>query len=217
MKTLSRLMLLCVVLCLVAFVASPYYKLYALKQAYDKGDYATIIGSVDFAALRPNIKEQLQNHVDDTIAQNLQIQSVAKVLGIDDGKLRNYALMFIDTAVDKAITTENFTALAQGDITKDSEAFLGGVAVVSGLVDTQKLITDFISTGDIDKAISNQKADIAKKALAMTGTPDKPQLAYCGLNCFRLSSQIKGKPITVIMQRHNLLDWKITNVLLPLP
>ena len=215
MKVLSRLIVFIIILGVVAFFASPYYKLYTLKNAYDNGDYTPIIAAVNFDQLRPNLKEQLQTKVDNTLADNAQLLGMAKLLGVNDGKLRNYAIGYIDTAVDKAITADNVSALVQGNVTKDSEPLLIGLALVGGLVDMGKLASDFMATGDLDQAVNKQKTDIATKALNATGTPDKPTLSYCGINCFNVTTVVKGKPVSVILHRHNGFDWQIDNVVLP--
>ena len=215
MKVLSRLILFIIILGVVAFFASPYYKLYTLKTAYDKGDYTPIIAAVNFEQLRPNLKEQLQNKVDNTLADNAQLVGMAKLLGADEGKLRNFAMGYIDNAVDKAITADNLTALVHGDVTKDSEPLLAGLALAGGLVDMGKLASDFMATGDLNQAVSKQKTAIAKKALSATGTPEKPELSYCGLNCFSVATRIKDKPVSIILHRHNGFDWQIDNVVLP--
>ena len=43
----------------------------------------------------------------------------------------------------------------------------------------------------------------------------EPSLSYCGINCFTISGQVKGYPITVEMQRQGFIDWQIVDVVLP--
>ena len=50
---------------------------------------------------------------------------------------------------------------------------------------------------------------------AAQGEDSEPSLSYCGINCFTISGQVKGYPITVEMQRQGFIDWQIIDVVLP--
>lgn len=214
MRTLVSWIIFLAMMVALAMFASPYYKLYTFKSAYDAGDYTPIIGSINFDTLRPNLKRQLHAKVDNIIATN-DLVPVLSLVGVGQGELKNFGVRYVDTAIDKAITKDNLTALAQGQLTKDSEPLLAGVAVATGLVDMPKLAKDYLSTGDISQAIESQKTDIAKKATAFVGTPSQPVLSYCGINCFSVATTIKERPITVMMSRVGLVEWQIDNVILP--
>lgn len=214
MKTLiSWTLFLTLMVAMVLFV-SPYYKLYTFKSAYDRGDYAPIIQSINFDALRPHLKHQLYAKVDTIIATH-ELTAMLSLVGVGQGELKNFGVRYVDTAIDKAITKNNLTALAQGQITKDSEPLLAGVALAMGLVDVPKLAKDYLSTGDIHQAVQHQKTAIAKKASHFVGTPTQPVFEYCGINCFSVATTIKGRPITVLMSRVGLVDWQIDGVVLP--
>jgi hypothetical protein len=47
------------------------------------------------------------------------------------------------------------------------------------------------------------------------GEDSEPSLSYCGINCFTISGQVKGYPITIEMQRQGFIDWQIIDVVLP--
>ena len=76
--------------------------------------------------------------------------------------------------------------------------------------------------GDVNAVVKNQiqnmmtkQADELEQHVAKGTDSDKPTLSYCGINCFTISGQVKGYPLTITMQRQGLIDWKIVNVLLP--
>ncbi|OPH35900.1 Protein of uncharacterised function (DUF2939) [Moraxella equi] len=215
---ITKLLLALVIIALVIVAGSPYYKLYTLKNAYDNGDYAPIINSIDFEMLRPSLKHQLITKTDNWLGSNDVVRGLSLfggLLGLDGAKLNTIAHSFINTAVDKGITPENLTRLAQGDVQPESEPMLVGIALFGGYVDTERLLTDYISTGDMNIAINNQKTAIATKASDNIGQPTQPKLSYCGLNCFEVATTIKDKPYTIVMHRHQVLDWQIVNVVLP--
>lgn len=129
---ITKLLLALVIIALVIVAGSPYYKLYTLKNAYDNGDYAPIINSIDFETLRPNLKHQLITKTDNWLGSNDVVQGLplfGGLLGLDGAKLNTIAHSFINTAVDKGITPENLTRLAQGDVQPEIEPMLVGIAL----------------------------------------------------------------------------------------
>ena len=76
--------------------------------------------------------------------------------------------------------------------------------------------------GDIDTVIKHQmqimmdkQAQTLEKHMAQGEDSNKPQLGYCGINCFSISGNVKGYPVTIEMQRQGFVEWKIVDVLLP--
>ncbi|WP_066804981.1 DUF2939 domain-containing protein [Moraxella oblonga] len=203
--------LLVVVIAVLVVALSPYYKLYTLKTAYEQGDYASMVNSVDFETLRPNLKHQFYEKFDGFVAQN-NLDQALSLFGVKPEQIHNYGVRFIDNAVDKAITPDNLTALATGNVNKDSEPLLIGIALVSGAVDVPKLVQSYFRTGNVEQAISEQKQQITKKTTT-TNSP-KPTFKYCGFNCFAIDTAIKNQPIRIIMTRHQVVDWRIDNVIL---
>lgn len=204
---------LLLVVFVVCFVGSPYYKLYVLKGAYDKGDYQPIVQSIDFQQLRPNLKHQLYPKIEQMINNN-QATAVLQVLGIKNATLKNAGIRLVDGAIDGAITADNLDKLARGEISKDSELLLAGVALMGGFIDVDKLLQDYLQTGDVNVAIRQQKTAIAKQFAARATVSAKPKLSYCGINCFYVQTDIKGYPVQVLLSRHGVFDWKIDDVLL---
>lgn len=214
MKKIIIFILLSLLTFVGCFFGSPYLKLYFLKSAYDKGDYQPIIQSIDFETLRPNLKTQLYERVDDAIADS-DVTQALQVLGVKPAILKNFGVSFVDGAIDGAITADNLDKLAHGQISKDSERLLAGVAFMGGFVDMDMLVQDYLKTGDVNVAISNQKVAIAKQFATQISVSAKPELNYCGINCFYVQTHIKGYPIKVLLSRYGVFDWQIDNVILP--
>ncbi|OXL15344.1 hypothetical protein CAN34_13795, partial [Psychrobacter sp. DAB_AL32B] len=66
-----------------------------------------------------------------------------------------------------------------------------------------------------DEQIMEKQADELEKQAAKGSDSEKPKLSYCGINCFNISGQVKGYPLTIEMQREGLIDWKIVDIVLP--
>ena len=62
--------------------------------------------------------------------------------------------------------------------------------------------------------MKKQAAELEQQA-AQGNDSEKPTLSYCGINCFDISGQVKGYPLTIEMQREGLIGWKIVDVVLP--
>ena len=96
-------------------------------------------------------------------------------------------------------------------------------AIASNQVNLKNLIQNLIiHRGDIDAVVKDQMQQVMQKQAAelekqaMQGNDsDKPALSYCGINCFTISGQIKGYPLTIEMQRQGLIEWKIVDIVLP--
>ena len=190
MKTIIKLCLALFVIVLVAAGVSPYYRLYQLKQAYDAKQYETLVAAVDFETLRPNLKTQLYDKASN-ITQNLTKELSA--LGLDESRVQAFANKMIDSTVDDTITHENAMRLARGEYRLGEQ--------VAGLV----MLTGWGADGDVSSGDPNQDSPDAKDY----------QLGYCGLNCFFVKTDIKGKMIEARLSRQGWFDWKIDNIILP--
>lgn len=216
MKKLFALLALLVVVFIAVYAGSPYYSAYQLKNAYDAKDGATIAAAIDYEQVRPSINKQLTSKFADTITK---YPLVAELGG---EPLTQAGNEFITRAVDGAITVENVDRLisTQGQANTATKELAAAWAIASNQVDLQNLIRDMIiQRGDVDAVVKNQMQQIIKnqaQQLQQQGADsDKPTLSYCGINCFTISGQVRGYPITVIMARQGLINWKIVDVVLP--
>lgn len=219
MKKLISLLMLLVVIAVAVYAGSPYYTAYQLKNAYDAKDGATIAAAIDYEQLRPNIKNQLTSDFANTIT------SYPLVAELGGEPLTQAANSFIEQSVDGAITAQNIERLieTQGQANTVTKELAAAWAISSNQMDLKNLIQDLIiHRGDIDAVVKQQVEQMMSKQAAQLeqqatqGTDsDKPKLSYCGINCFTISGQIKGYPLTIEMQRQGLLDWKIIDVVLP--
>ena len=219
MKKLTSLVILLLLIIGVVFVGSPYYKAYQLKEAYDAKDGAAIADAIDYEQLQPNISRQLTDKMDNTLDQYpmvTQLGGPALTQAADD---------FIVNAVKGAVEPDNIEQLitTQGQANTATKQLAAAWAIASNQVNLQNLIQDVITQrGNIDGVIQKQmqimmdkQAEVLEQQAAQGNDTDKPTLSYCGINCFTISGQVKGYPLTIEMQRQGFVDWKIVNIVLP--
>ena len=219
MKKLTILLSLLVVIAVAIVAGSPYYSAYQLKKAYDAKDGATIAAAIDYEQLRPSINKQL---TDKFAATMNQYPAIAELGG---DALTQAADEFIVQAVDGAITPENIEQLidTQGQANTATKELAAAWAISSNQIDLKILIRDMIvQRGDVNAVVKNQiqnmmtkQADELEQHVAKGTDSAKPTLNYCGINCFTISGQVKGYPLTINMQRQGLITWKIIDVILP--
>lgn len=209
MKSIKSFVILIFVVIAAVFFGSPYYRLYQLKSAYERGDVTTVVAAIDFDMLKPNLKQQLHTRLDTMMSDSKAVRAL-NVLGVENDKIKNFGDRFIDTAIERAITPANVERLLRGQVDKDSEQLVVGVAVMNDMVDVGALIRDYLVTADIDTAITRQKEKVVA-SIQEDSSQSKPKLRYCGLNCFEVQAQIKKRPVTIILNRRGLVDWQVVD------
>ncbi|MBO1532030.1 DUF2939 domain-containing protein [Psychrobacter sp. F1192] len=219
MKKLITLLTLLIVIAVAIYAGSPYYTAYQLKNAYDAKDGAAIAAAIDYEQLRPNVKGQLTRNFANTIA------SYPLVAELGGEPLTQAANSFISQSVDGALTAQNIEKLieTQGQANTATKELAAAWAIASNQVDLKNLIQELIiHRGDVNTVIKQQvqqmmtkQASQLEQQASQGADSDQPKLSYCGINCFTISGQVKGYPLTVEMQRQGLVDWKIINVVLP--
>lgn len=216
---MKKLIVLLIVIAVAVYGGSPYYSAYQLKNAYDAKDGAAIAAAIDYEQLRPSIQTQLTDQFANTMTH---YPLVAELGG---APLVDAANGFITQAVAGAITPQNIEKLisTQGQANSATKELAAAWAIASNQVDLKNLIQNLIiQRGDVNAVVQNQMQQIMKKQaaeleqqVAQGSDSDKPTLSYCGINCFTISGQVKGYPLTVEMQRDGLIDWKIVDIVLP--
>lgn len=219
MKKLSALIVLLIIIGVAVFAGSPYYRAYQLKNAYDAKDGATIAAAIDYDRVRPSIQNQLTTDFANTMAL---YPMVAELGG---APLTEGANAFITKAVNGAITAQNIEKLinTQGQANTATKELAAAWAIASNQVDLKILIRDMIiQRGDIDAVVKNQikqvmdnQARELEQQAAQGIDSNKPTLSYCGLDCFTITGQVKGYPLTIEMQREGFVHWQIVDVVLP--
>lgn len=219
MKKIIALLLVIVLLAVGVYAGSPYYTAYQLKQAYDNKNGAALAAAIDYPQLTGNLKTQLHGKFANTLSQYPMVAQ----LGGD--ALTGAATEFINRSVDGAVTADNIETLmtTQGQANQATKELAAAWAIASNQVNLTHLIQDLIAErGNVDKVVKKQMQLMMDKqadqlaAHAQAGNDsDKPQLNYCAIDCFAISGQVKGYPLTVRMQRQGLIDWKIVDVVLP--
>ncbi|SJM66227.1 DUF2939 domain-containing protein [Psychrobacter piechaudii] len=219
MKSLKFFLITLLIVAVALFAGSPYYTAYQLKKAYDANDGAALVSHINFDQLQPNIQNQLTTKFSNTLQQYplvAQLGGDALVQAADD---------FIVQSVNKAVTADNISALidTQGQANQATKELAAAWAIASNKVDLKQLVQDLIiQRGDIQAVIQNQTQQVMKQQAnelqnhVESGEDSaQPKLSYCGMNCFTISGQVKGYPLTLEMQREGLLGWKVVNVVLP--
>ncbi|MFT5118960.1 MAG: hypothetical protein ACI9ST_000450 [Psychrobacter glaciei] len=216
---MKKLLVLLIIIAVTIYAGSPYYSAYQLKNAYDAKDGAAIAAAIDYEQLRPSIETQLTDQFANTMTQ---YPLVAELGG---APLTDAANGFITQAVAGAITPQNIEKVinTQGQANSATKELAAAWAIASNQVDLKNLIQNLIiQRGDVNAVVQNQMQQIMKKQAAeleqqaaQGSDSDKPTLSYCGINCFTISGQVKGYPLTIAMQRDGLIHWKIVDILLP--
>ena len=219
MKKLFALLILLVIVTIAVYAGSPYYSAYQLKKAYDAKDGATVAAAIDYEQMRPSVYNQLASKFANTLTQ---YPLVAELGG---APLEQAADNFISQAVEGAITLENIEKLinTQGQANNATKELAAAWAIASNQVDLKNLIQELIiQRGDVNAVVKSQMQQIMTKQAneleqqaAQGEDSSKPTLSYCGIDCFTISGQVKGYPITIIMARAGLINWKIIDVILP--
>ena len=219
MKSLKFILITLIVVAIAVFAGSPYYTAYQLKQAYDAHDGTALASHINFDQLQPNIENQLTSKFSNTLQQ----YPLVAQLGGD--ALNQAANEFISSAVSNAVTADNVTRLidTQGQANQATKELAAAWAIASNKVNLRELIQDIIvQRGDIQAVIQNQMQQVIKQQsgelqqhVESGEDSSKPKLSYCGINCFTISGQVKGYPLTLEMTREGLIGWKVVNVVLP--
>ena len=216
---MKKLLVLLIIIAVTIYAGSPYYSAYQLKNAYDAKDGAAIAAAIDYEQLRPSIETQLTDQFANTMTQ---YPLVAELGG---APLTDAANDFIVQAVAGAITPQNIEKVinTQGQANSATKELAAAWAIASNQVDLKNLIQNLIiQRGDVNAVVQSQMQQIMKKQAAeleqqaaQGSDSDKPTLSYCGINCFTISGQVKGYPLTIEMQRDGLIHWKIVDIVLP--
>ncbi|MCC3345754.1 DUF2939 domain-containing protein [Psychrobacter sanguinis] len=219
MKSLKFILITLIVVAIAVFAGSPYYTAYQLKQAYDANDGTALASHINFDQLQPNIENQLTSKFSNTLQQ----YPLVAQLGGD--ALNQAANEFISSAVSNAVTADNVTRLidTQGQANQATKELAAAWAIASNKVNLRELVQDIIvQRGDIQAVIQNQMQQVIKQQsgelqqhVESGEDSSKPKLSYCGINCFTISGQVKGYPLTLEMTREGLIGWKVVNVVLP--
>lgn len=216
---MKKLVFLLIIIAVALYAGSPYYSAYQLKKAYDDKDGGAIAAAIDYEQVRPRIETQLTGKFATTMTKYPLISE----LGGDP--LTQAANGFITQAVNGAVTPQNIEKVinTQGQANTATKELAAAWAIASDQVDLRDLIqTLIIQRGDLDAVVKSQIQQVMKKQaaeleqqVAQGNDSDKPTLRYCGINCFTISGQVKGYPLTVEMQREGLIHWKIVDIVLP--
>ena len=210
---MKKLVILLIIIAVAVYAGSPYYS------AYQDKDGATIAAAIDYEQVRPSVQNQLTSQFATTMTKYPLISELG------GEPLTEAANGFIAQAVEGAITPQNIEKVinTQGQANTATKELAAAWAIASDQVDLKNLIQSLIiQRGDVDAVVKSQMQQVMKKQaaeleqhVAQGNDSEKPTLSYCGINCFSISGQVKGYPLTIEMQREGLINWKIIDIVLP--
>lgn len=217
---MKKLLFLIILVAIAVFAGSPFYKLYQLKQAYDNQNGQIIADAIDYPQLSGNLKLQLGTKLNQTINEYPLIAQFA------EGEIQQKGQNFINMAVDGAINADNIAATidSQGQQANPETKQLAAIwALASNKIDLASLAKNMLlKGGNVEKAFTSEMQTLMEEqaqtiALQVQTGEDSntPDFSYCGINCFEVSGQVKGYPLTVKMQRKGFIDWQIIDIALP--
>lgn len=222
MKKIIILLGLVIVAVVGWFFASPYYTLYQLKTAYANHDTQMINRYIDFPSVQTDIKNQLTPVLVKKV-QTLTQSPIAKLLNVQVDE-KSMVEKLVTQAVDNTVTPTGVSKVLSGQTllkNLDNNAkLLGGLTAVA--MDKIKLnpenLADLVTANNTDEL--NQKLLTQLKASDMSKggntANSQPTASYCGINCFKVQTQVQGYPITINMARQGFANWQIVGVKLPL-
>ncbi|OOS25718.1 DUF2939 domain-containing protein [Moraxella pluranimalium] len=196
MNKLVRISLIVVLLGFIgAYLASPYYTLYQLKNAVEKHDTATLVDAVDFVSVKASIKDQLKTKLATELPDT---NDEFALLGAA------FATVMIDGLIDAVVSPKSMELLIQGkDITQDLSLAKLQDSMTNQATNTQ-------TPAKTDQATTTASSSITDEL--------EYHPSYQTLNTFSIDIKkpSANQPLTVIMQRYGLFTWKIVDVRLPL-
>lgn len=206
-------LLFLIVIFAVIFLGSPLFRLYQWKQAFESKDVEVISQAINYDKLKKNINDQLVKRLQETIDKN----PIIKKLGADQ-----LGSKIISDALDGSLNPTNISEIVRTEgksINKDTKKLASIWFFSNDQLDKKQLLQDMLlRNGKIEVALENQVVEITTEQASKNDdklSESKPSFKYCGLHCFEISAEVKGYPITVEMERENLINWKIINVELP--
>jgi hypothetical protein len=126
----SRIIIFAVLLLLLAYIVSPYVFLWRFQEALNARDAARIGASVDFAAVRTSLKQQLRGQIG--------APDPAKKEDLFAGLVERFAPALIDQLVDAFVTPEGLAALiADPELVRQAQAKDPSALARAGKADRQ--------------------------------------------------------------------------------
>ena len=207
MKKLPSLVLVIAVVLLAVVIASPYYRLYQLKSAFEQGDYQVVADAIDFDQVKTGLNSQLHTKAADFLGSE---QGQLLLLLTGDRQVASASHAIIEQAVDTVVNEQAFLQALNGNISHKMAASLLVFGVIEGHIDAPTLIKDSLLHGQ-EVAIANQLDGLKLSAA------DNAQYGYCGVSCFDLRTTLNQKPITIVLARQgwspmHITDWRVVQV-----
>ncbi|UUS58298.1 MULTISPECIES: DUF2939 domain-containing protein [unclassified Acinetobacter] len=195
-------------------IASPYWVLYQIRQAYEHNQPEKIAQYIDFSAVKSSLKPQ----VEDLIQQKtgLHLPEFAQSWG---GQL---STVLSATLVDSLVNPTSIMLLLQGKALKESIQLpeitrLTNPSMISPGIELFTHAENKVAAPPHASTLSKNDATTTAVALKQS-QPLEPKASYSALNRFDLYVPLQGlseeKYTVFIMQRRGW-SWKIVEIQLP--
>lgn len=219
-KSLFVLLGVCAALFAAAWIASPYYALWKIQNAYDQGDYAFVAAQVDYPSLRSDINQQLQRRFEAQLTDKSGALALLFALGGEQGE--DLATLFaqgMDAATAEAINPESVERALAGNM-DDVEPLFVFWSVASGYLDFERILREAFLGADANALIASQQARIEQKfeqRFPGVFVDSKPYHSgrYCAWDCFETGLRNGEDFVGVRLQRTSLFGWRIAYAALP--
>ena len=187
----------------VLFLASPYWVLYQINQAYQQNNAGGISKYIDFAQVKASLKPQIQQRMHTAIG----IEHLPQALQKWGNQLNN---VLGDQLIDVVMNEQTILLLMQGKELKE--------AIGLNTRATKNNINDVLglkNTLDALSSLPNIESSLPEHLPTKVASPAKRKAHYTKWNQFDIVIPTdSGSATRVIMTRAGL-SWKITAVLLP--
>lgn len=209
------LLVLMLLVCVLGVFLSPYYTLYQIKSAYEKGDYAKAVSYVDLSSVQHNATITLNARLEVTLNTNPSLATIGQLMPKLKDELANKVKDELNNSIKDALSADNLQKTLSGETTDESKKLVAMWAIASDYVDYELLIKDALM-GDGQKAVKNQEPIIKQRIAKRFGSvPEDTTTRYCGMNCFEIAGGVSGVPIGIKMARVGIIGWKVDKIELP--
>ena len=204
-----------VIIVLIWMIASPYWVLYQIRQAYEHNQPEKIAQYIDFSAVKSSLKPQ----VEDLIQQKTGLQHLPEFAQSWGGQL---STVLSATLVDSLVNPNSIMLLLQGKALKESIQLpeitqLTNPSMISSGIELFTHAENKVAEQPHTSTSSKKDATTTAAALKQN-QPLKPKASYSAWNRFDLYVPLQGlseAKYTVFSMQRRGWSWKIVEIQLP--
>lgn len=205
---LYGLFALCIIL-LGGFIASPYWVLYQLRQAFEQNQPEKISQYIDFPAVKASLKPQIQQLIDDRSG----LSHMPDILQSWGGKLSALAS---DAVVDATVNPTTLMLLMQGKALKDSIQ-ISDQPHLKTLDHLARSISQISNRADQNQPTAQANSTLGQSAKPNPNTLKRASAGYSAWNRFDIHIPVKTEnavdiDTTTFSMQRNGVSWKIVSI-----